>query len=165
MSSAIPGLCGSCQNRLHDPCLALSRLMTAMLPSVARKNSISMSFRSFMGSAEAFLEASEAGLEQRGYNRPDDNIRLPVWQILRSPLDRAAGTLWLHIQRSRVIRDWEATDTLVAIGPKGRIHRRKAFDNLLAVNCLDTAQLPDIGPRQLDLGNQRMPRRVKRPDE
>ena len=74
----------------------------------------------------------------------------PFGQVLHPPFNRAAASLGLHIQRSRVIHDTHSAHVCVAIEPFRIVHEFKAFNDLLAVNQFECAQLTDTFSGQLE---------------
>src|ERR1700733_7478097 len=77
--------------------------------------------------------------------------------MLRPPFDRASGAVEFDFKRSSVVRRRNTTYTRVPVKLGGVVDCIEAFDNLLAIDGLDNAQLSNTGADQLDIGDQRMP--------
>jgi hypothetical protein len=106
---------------------------------------------------EARLQAFEPRLEQSRNDRSHQKVTSAVGKILRTPFDRTSGTVRFDLKRSGIVRCRNAGDVRVAIILGRIVDLVKALDNLLAIDCLDGAQLPYSCAGQLDAGDQRVP--------
>src|SRR5262252_3578915 len=107
--------------------------------------------------SETRLQTFEAGLEQRRHYDFHGPVGLIGCQELRAPIDDAAAAFRLYLECAGVLGNGYPGDVRVAEEPLRVVDRLEPFDNFLAVERMDSAELTDACAGQVDPRGQGMP--------